>query len=367
MRTDTSRVYSDMPIPPGEVLEEEIEARGMTQKELAARLDKPAQAINEIIKGKKAITPDTAIGLGKVLGISPHFWNTLEADYRMTLARNRDREQIAANVQWLDDYPIREMIKRRWIKAGRDKPSRLEALMNFLGVADAEPQVYQNAVGFRITEAAQQKVSMGALAVWLRKGELEAQEVATADYDKVAFLRALVTIRGMTEDPPEKFDPVMRTLCAGAGVAFCTVQELPKSGANGATRWLSPHKALIQMSLRNKGADIFWFTFFHEACHLLMHRRQRRVVIDGLEADPDMETIEEEADQFARDFLTPPAAWSAFCDTGLFTPHAVREFARTAGVAPFIVVGRLQKECRIGYNQLTRLKKRYVWITDTND
>lgn len=97
MRTDTSRVYSDMPIPPGEVLEEEIEARGMTQKELAARLDKPAQAINEIIKGKKAITPDTAIGLGKVLGISPHFWNTLEADYRMALARNRVQETLAAN------------------------------------------------------------------------------------------------------------------------------------------------------------------------------------------------------------------------------------------------------------------------------
>ena len=367
MRTDTSRVYSDMPIPPGEVLEEEIEARGMTQKELAARLDKPAQAINEIIRGKKAITPDTAIGLGKVLGISPHFWNTLEADYRMMLARNREREAIAANVQWLDDYPIREMIKRSWIKAGRDKPSRLEALMNFLGVADAEPKVYQNAVGFRITEAAQQKVSMGALAAWLRKGELEAQEVATADYDEVAFRRALVTIRGMTEDPPEKFDPVMRTLCAGAGVAFCTVQELPKSGANGATRWLSPQKALIQMSLRNKWADIFWFTFFHEACHLLEHRRQRRVVIDGLDADPDLESIEEEADQFAKDFLIALEDWSAFCSAGRFTPSSVRVLAQSVGVAPFIVVGRLQKEKRIGNRQLSALKVRYEWADDTND
>ena len=125
----------------GEVLEEEIEARGMTQKELAARLGKPAQAVNEIIKGKKAITPDTAIGLGKVLGISPHFWSTLEADYRMTLARNREQESIAANVQWLDEYPIREMIKRGWIQAGRDKESKLEALLSFLGVADARPQV----------------------------------------------------------------------------------------------------------------------------------------------------------------------------------------------------------------------------------
>ena len=366
MKIETSRVYSDMPIPPGEVLEEEIEARGMTQKELAARLGKPAQAVNEIIKGKKAITPDTAIGLGKVLGISPHFWNTLEADYRMTLARNRERESIAANVQWLDEYPIREMIKRGWLEAGRDKPSRLEALLGFLGVADAEPRVYQNAVGFRITEAAQKKVSMGALAAWLRKGELKAQEVRTGDYDEETFCKALVTIRGMTEDPPEEFDPAMRDLCAQAGVAFCPVPELPKSGANGATRWLTPQKALIQMSLRNKWADIFWFSFFHEACHVLKHHRQRKVVIDGLDTGPETAAIEAEADQFARDFLIPPAAWSAFCAARLFTPSSVKEFAKSVGLAPFVVVGRLQKEKRIGYNQLTTLKRRYKWVANSN-
>ena len=366
MRTDTSRVYSDMPIPPGEVLEEEIEARGMTQKELAARLDKPAQAINEIIKGKKAITPDTAIGLGKVLGINPHFWNTLEADYRMTLARNREREAIAANVQWLDDYPIREMIKRGWMQAGRDRESKLEALLSFLGVADAKPQVYQEAVGFRITEAAQQKISMGALAAWLRKGELEAQEVQTAAYNEDAFRRALVAIRGMTEDPRETFVPAVRELCAEAGVAFCVVQELPKSGANGATRWLSPQKALLQMSFRSKYADIVWFSFFHEACHLLSHGRQRRVVIDGLDADPEMAAMEAEADRFARDILIPPREWSEFRSGVTFTPSSVKAFARSVNIAPFLVVGRLQKEKLISYKQLSSLKQRYEWMVDSH-
>ena len=89
MRTRNQRAFSDLPIPPGEVLAEEIDSRGMTQQELAVRLGIPAQAINEIIEGKIAITPDTAIGLCKVLGISRHFWITLEADYRMALARIR--------------------------------------------------------------------------------------------------------------------------------------------------------------------------------------------------------------------------------------------------------------------------------------
>ena len=360
MRTEISRVVSDMAISPGEVLQEEIEARGMTQKELAARLGRPPQVINEIIRAKKAITPDTAIGLGKVLGIDPQYWINLETDYRMTLARNREKAALADNVQWLDAYPIREMIKRGWINAGRDKISRLKALLAFLEVAVPEPLAYQEAVGFRITEAAQKKVSPGALAVWLRKGELEARERSAADYDPNIFRAALDDIRQMTEDPPDKFVPAMMALCAQAGVALCLVPELPKSGANGAARWLSDSRALIQMSIRGKGADIFWFTFFHEACHLLHHRTRRRIVIDGI-ADPETAELEDEANGFARDLLIPPDAWETFCESGSFTLQAVRRFARSVQIAPFIVVGRLQKEKMFPYNQLTSLKWRYEW------
>ena len=360
MTTKNPRAWSDLPIPPGEVLEEELEARGMTQKELAARLGRPAQAINEIIKAKKAITPDTAIGLERVLGIDADFWTNFEATYRMTLARNREQEDLTANLHWLGSYPIKDMIKRGWIEAVRDKPSRLKALLSFLGMSTAEPKAYQAAVGFRITEAAQRQVSPGALAVWLRKGELDAQEISTADYDEDAFCNALTKIREMTEQPPGEFIPAMSALCAEAGVAFCMVRELPKSGANGATRWLTDRKALIQMSIRNKWADIFWFTFFHEARHLMKDRTQRRILIDGL-GDPDMAEIEAEADRFARDFLIAPEDWQRFCDEGLFTSASVQEFAKSVGIAPFIVVGRLQKEGWVRYNRLTDLKQRYTW------
>jgi Zn-dependent peptidase ImmA (M78 family) len=222
--------------------------------------------------------------------------------------------------------------------------------------------VYQEAVGFRITEAAQQRISPGALAVWLRKGELDAEGIHTADYDAEAFRDALVKIRGMTERAPEEFFPEMSSLCAQAGVAFCMIQELPKSGANGVARWLTDRKAMIQMSIRGKWADIFWFTFFHEAYHLLEHRTQRRIVIDGLDADPDMAEIEAEADRFAADFLIGPDDLDGFCNQGYLTSASVQEFARSVGIAPFIVVGRLQKEGHIKYNRLTDLKRRYQWV-----
>ena len=360
MTTEISRVVSDMAISPGEVLQEKIEARGMTQKELAARLARPPQVINEIIRAKKAITPDTAVGLGKVLGIDPQYWINLETDYRMILARNREIAALAENAEWLNAYPIREMVKRGWIEAGRDKISRLKALLTFLEVAVPEPLAYQEAVGFRITEAAQQKVSPGALAVWLRQGELEARRRSTNDYDPAVFRRALGDIRQMTEDPPAKFVPAMTDLCAQAGVALCLVQEFPKSGANSAARWLGDRKAMIQMSIRGKWADIFWFTFFHEACHLLHHRTRRRIVIDGI-ADPGTAELEDEANEFAGDLLIPPDAWETFCDSGSFTPQSVRRFARSVNIAPFIVVGRLQKEKLLPCNQLTNLKRRYEW------
>ena len=221
-------------------------------------------------------------------------------------------------------------------------------------------------MGFRITEAAQQKVSPGALDVWLRKGELDALNVDTADYDAETFMGALYEIRRMTGQRPEEFLPAMSGLCAQAGVAFCMVQEFPKSGANGVARWLTARKALVQMSVRNKWADIFWFTFFHEACHLLRHKTQRGIMIDGLAPDPDMAEMEAEADAFARDFLIAPDAWQDFCDQGRFTEDAVKMFAHSAGIAPFVVVGRLQKEKRIPYNRLTGLKPRYQWATGSS-
>lgn len=361
MTTKPPRAYSDLPIPPGEVLAEEIAARGMPQRELAARMGCQPQVVNEIIRGKRDITPDTAIALVKVLGGDPQFWINLENDYQTTLAQQIEENALLSEAQWLKEYPVRELIKRGWLSPAQDAESKIQALRDFLGVTTIEPAVYQDAVGFRITEAARRKISHGALLAWLRRGELEAQEILTADYDPTAFTAALSTIRGMTQQSPTEFVPAMTKLCADAGVAFCVVQELPKSGANGVARWLSDQKALLQMSIRNKWADIFWFSFFHESGHILKHSTHT-IVIDGPVNDLTTGELEIEADQFARDFLISPDDWNRFCAGRNFAPSAICAFAESIEVAPFIVVGRLQKERKVPYNLLTSLKKRYRWV-----
>jgi addiction module HigA family antidote len=339
------------------VLAEELATIEMSQQELAKRTGRPTQVINEIIRGKKAITPDTALALEKVLGIPAHVWVNLESLYRLTLARNREGIVLDEQVRSLSEFPVKEMEERGWIPHGMEKRDKTRAILDFLAVASF-PAWREAVSGPRITGNGD--VSVGALAIWLRKGELDGRHIDVKPYDEKRFREALVQLRLMTAEPPKDFAPKMRHLCAQAGVALVFTQELPKSGANGAARWLTENKALIQLSLKWRWHDVFWFSFFHEAHHVLSHH-SREIIVDGIDGDP---RLEREADAFARDFLIPPAEWESFIQHEPITRISVREFAQQIGIAPGIVVGRLQHEKHIPFHQWTDLKWRLVWASE---
>lgn len=356
MTISATHVWSDLPVSPGSVLEEEIEARGMSQRELARRMGRPVQVVNEIIKAKKAITPETALELEKVLGMSAHLWLNLETVYRLTLARNAERATLEREASSLSQYPVREMERRGWISRCKDRTDKARAVLEFLSVASFEQM--QTAGAFRITGG--DNFSEGSLSVWLRKGEVDGQSICTAVYDKDRFNGAIKQIRKLTLESPDSFAPQMQALCAEAGVAFVLTKELPKSGANGAARWLGPHKALVQLSLKWKWADVFWFTFFHEAGHILLH--QHRSFVEGVQTDGLSRTKEDEADRFAADCLIPAEDWDAFVSTYNWTEPAVHRFAEHVGIHPGIVVGRLHHEKLLPYNCLSTFKERFVWV-----
>lgn len=353
-----ARPWPDLAIAPGELLQEELKAIGMTQKELALRTGRPAQTINEVIQATKQITHETALQLEKVLGIPAGFWMRLEANYRLNLARLHDLEELRRQEEWLKEFPIREMEKRRWIETHPKKSDKVRAVLELLGVASFQAW-QQTVVGFRITPSA--KVSAGALAVWLRQGELEGRKVPIGPYDEAKFRQALDSIRALTTEAPSVFLARLQELCAAAGVAVVFIPELPRSGANGAARWLRRDSALIQLSLRYKTNDHLWFSFFHEAYHILRHR-MRKVHIDWAERVNDEDSLEEQADNFAANYLIPPEAWQAFLEENDITRHAIVLFAEEVGIAPGIVVGRLQHEDLLRWGSgLNHLKVRYTW------
>lgn len=348
----------DYVIPPGEILEEYLTSLGMTQRDLAARTGLTTKTINEIIKGKAPITAETALKFERVLGRPAHFWQNLESLYQEARVREQEQARLSADLDWLKRFPVKEMIRLGWLPKAQDPVARLDTVLRFFGVSSVESWAAVwggGEVAYRRSTRFQAHPE--AVSAWLRRGEIQAQHIATAPFDKARFKAVLEQARGLTREPPEVFQPRLIELCASAGVAVVFVPELPKTCVSGATRWLTPEKALIQLSLRYKSDDQLWFTFFHEAGHVLLHGK-REVFIEGDGAD---EVKEHEANRFAADFLIPPAAWREFVAKGRPTLAQVSSFAAQLGIAPGIVVGRLQKEEIYDYKVGNGLKRRFQW------
>ncbi len=359
MAIDTqARVFSDLAVPPGELLAEELETRGMTQRELADRTGRPEQKISEIISGRKRITDDTALELEKVLGIPAEFWVNLQASYQLTQARIRERIELEKQEDWLDFFPIREMRARGFLPPDRDKQTTLAAILKFFGVASFPALVerHRSLLGqYRITPKT--RISEGALWTWLRAGDLEAREVEAAPFDEQNFKAALQRIRQLTKEPIGKAVAEAADLCAQAGVVFVVVRHFPRTGANGVARWLSADRAMIQLSTMRSWTDIFWFSFFHEADHIL-ERQKKRAFVNGINDEPAEERA---ADVFAMETLIPVERWNAFVEADLFPAVRVEAFAAELDIAPAVVVGRLQHEDRIGHQHLNHLRPRIIW------
>lgn len=348
--------------PPGETLLETLETLGMSQADLAERTGKAIKTINEIVQGKAPITPETALQFERVLGVPARFWNNREQRYRESLAQAGERERLQAHVGWLKQAPVKAMCQLGWIRCLADEIEQLREVLQFFGVAS--PDQWQAIwlspqASFRCSPAFE--ADPVAVAAWLRRGEFEAQRLPCEAYDVARFRAALTEVRQLTQQPPEVFQAELIRLCATAGVAVVFVPELPKVHVSGATRWLTPTKALIQLSLRHKSDDHLWFTFFHEAGHILHHgKREFFIDID----DRDGDDKEQAADKFAADCLIPAPQWRRFARQTRYSKEQILAFAAEAGVAPGIVVGRLQHDKLLPPSHCNDLKRRLDWASD---
>ena len=356
----------DRALHPGRFLKENLDALGMSQREFARRMGRPPQVINQIIREKKSVTPTTALGFEKVLGIDAQFWLNLQQLYDIVTVRMAEDEQLEREQRhWLKRLPFRNMAELGWIEDEERDSQWLRQLLQFFAVGSFDAlSPTTEAIGFRITEKA--KVDEWALRAWLRQGERLAGVCETAPYDANRFEAAVRDIRGLTSESPEDFWPRMQRLCADAGVSVVAVPHLPKTGANGVARWLNPRKAMIQLNLRYAWADIFWFTFFHEAAHVLQYQT-KRVFVDL--PSGDRKTPEEaDANRFACDTLIPPEQFRHFSRRERFASDEVKQFAAELDIHPGIVVGRLKREELAPGNRLDDLRVPLTIATtaDTN-
>ncbi len=348
--------FPDFVSPPGETLEELLEMRSMTQAELAERTGRPKKTINEIVKGKTAITAETALQFELVLGVPAAFWTSREQQYRQALAAANEMTALEAQVGWVDRFPYRAMVKRGWLPEESQKAKRLQQMLMFFAVASPERwnQVWgKQQAAFRRSPTL--RSDPDAIAAWLRKGEIEAQKIQSSAFDPARFRIALSGVRQLTRDLPSDFASLLVKECSAAGVRVVFIPELPGTRTWGATRWLNPATALVQLSLRYKTDDHLWFTFFHEAAHILLHGK-RDYIVETDDQSPDAKEVE--ADSFAMQWLIPKKDYALFKRLGAHSSAAISRFARQLGIAPGIVVGRLQHDGVLPHNRCNELKKK---------
>jgi HTH-type transcriptional regulator / antitoxin HigA len=351
---------------PGEVVADYLEFQGWAQRDLARRTGLTPKTISEICNGKAPITAPTALALEKVLQRPAHFWLNLQRQFDEAEARHHE---LAKSVQWIDwarKFPLKEMQKLRFLKAGR---SEVDALLNFLGVSSPESwnAVWSaSAVAYRQTRKF--TTSVESISAWVRETELVAAEIQTADFNEQVLRSSIEELRRLTRTRADQVLGSIQKTCAAAGVAVVLVPELPHCRISGCARWLSDKKALIGLTLRYKTDDQLWFTFFHELGHVLLHRKKKSFVLDNAAGDlsdkvvdPEMQQYEGEANQFADDTLIPPAALGEFVRKNVFTSEDIHDFAEAVGVGPGIVVGRLQHEGLLARHQGNALKQKLNW------
>ena len=345
--------------PPGETILDLLTERDWTQAQLAQRLGYTTKHVSLLMNGKAPITEETALKLEKVLGSTANFWLQREAQYRAHLAHQEEKARLHSWTPWLEQLPVRDLMQQNVIPTyrldGKNKPHIVKDLLHFFGVASPEEweKYYgQMEVAFRRTR--QNQSDVGAISAWLRLGEIEAERRDCPKYDKSRFLRAIQEIRKLTILSPEEFVPKIVHLCHEAGVVCVFVPAISRANVSGVTRWFNPHKALIQLSLYGKSNDRFWFTFFHEAAHILLHDKKAIFLDEWNGSRGEVSRQEKEADEWARDFLIPSQYESEL--PGLKARGKVKDFADEIGIHPGIVVGRLQHELIIQQNWMNDLK-----------
>lgn len=356
----------DYAVPPGWVLEEHLEARGWTQAELARRCDRSPKLISQIIAGKAPIEPKTALQLEDVLGLKAEIWLGLESDFQLHNARQAEAVRAASHAGWAKEFPVRELVERRLLPETKGDADLVQSLCRFFGIAKPE------ALDSRFTELQGSfrhsptfDSNVYSVKTWLRIGELQALSLGPCrSFDKGLFLDALTKIRNATGTG---FAPAMmaaRQLSREAGVTVLTVPPLPGLSVSGVAFWPSQVYPVIMLTARHLRDDRLWFSFFHEAAHLILHDR-RTVYLDDGKAGHDAPE-ERQADQWAGEFLIPSIHLPMLRRVGelngrIAKKTAVLQIAKQLGIAPGIIVGRLQHEGIVPWDWLNDLKVKLTW------
>jgi len=345
---------------PGDTLASLMAGQALDAAGLAERIGKEQSMVHGLLAGTMEIDDEIATLLAERVGGSSSFWHARQRQFDEAL--HRVAETVPADIakSWLRVLPLREMADAGWIPHAKGS-SAVRAALAYFDIVSPEEwyqryTLFANKFSFRTSPTYASK--LGALAAWLRQGEIQATSIRCAPWNAKQLRTNLDAIRKLTKlKNPAAFVPRLRACCADAGVAVVFVRAPTGCRASGATRFLSRHKAMIILSFRHLSDDHFWFTFFHEVAHLLLHSQDATFIDGGAAVRTDAEI---EANTLSAGVLIPRDQLDRLSAVRPRAKDIVR-FAVSTGIAPGIVVGQMQHHGLLGPAQLNSLKRRYTW------
>lgn len=335
--------------PPGRIIKRELDARGWTQKDLAEIMGRPTQAVSEIVRGHKRVTPETAWQLAAAFGTSPELWINLEANYRLYEARKEhDKAEIDRKSRLYSLAPISELTKRGWIR-NTDSVEELEReICAFLKI-DSPDQQPRLAASFRHTQV--QEPEFKAQIAWIRRVEQLASAQNVREFDRVQVQAALPDLLACAAEAEDVAQ--VPTLLQSLGIHFVVVPHLPHTYLDGAAFIFEGHP-VTALTLRYDRIDSFWFTVLHELAHIVAGHEG--LYLDNLD-ERNGSDVEDEANQLAQDWLIEPEAFAEFVAAARprFSRAKIIAFAQSQKRLPGIVLGRLHYEGLAPYKNLRTL------------
>lgn len=335
--------------PPGEFIRDEMEARGWTQDDLANVLGRPRRLVNELLSGKKLITPETARELGGAFGTGPEFWMNLESMYRLSL-EEKDTSDVARRARLYEKAPIKDLLRRHWIEETDDVEGLERSVCQFYEIDSLDEEPTLSIAAKKSTDYG---VTTPTQMAWCCRARKLARAVHAKEFNSTNFRQWLPRLRELL-GYPEDVRHVPRVL-SEMGIRFVVVEHLPRTGLDGATFWLSREQPVIVVSCRYDRIDNFWFVLGHELAHV--HNGDALSVDENLvgeNAQPTGEKpeIERHADEFSCNFLVPKREMDSFVARvrPLFSKQKINQFANRMKVHPGIIVGQLQGRDAIKYS-----------------
>jgi addiction module HigA family antidote len=328
---------------PGAILEEKLQEMKMSIKEFALRTGKPEQTIIAVIKGNSAITQGMAIKFENVTKIPAAFWMRHQQCYDEFKTREKLKVAVSEAETWTKSFPYSEMAKNYGLPKTRKIEEKTQNLFEFFAVSShtAWEKLYMKSE-LKIAAYTSLKYTHEphAISAWLRQGELQAEQIEAPEYNKKEFQKVLSDIKDIMAKHPDDFFTQLQQRCLKAGVKVFYTPKMSKAPISGSTRWIKG-TPVIQLTARYRQNDRFWFTFFHEAGHILLHGKKYISLedVDFSAADPKKE---QEAHDFAEEWTFSKKQEQEIINAAPLTENGIVAFAEKFNTHPAMIIGCLQ-------------------------